>query len=508
MTASEPQLEGYTVEGFIGSGGAADVWRLTAPGGAQLAAKVFREADEASGRTEWRSMRRHSGAHVMPVIDLLRDDAGRSVLLMPYQAGGSLYDIVVGRGGLTAGECVTALAPIAGALSRIHDGGCVHGDVTPKNILFDEQGRPVLSDLGASRVAALPGEAEWGSAGYVAPEVLEGHAPAASSDVYSIAAVAWFALVGEAPAPASLRPHLRDLVPDVPEPLERLITACLSITPTARPYSNDVAHRLLDAARPVAVPLDRAESPEAGKPANATDSITRRLREEAQRHQLLDDEIGDGSRARRESRRVSGGRRATNGSRTITGTTLIGAAASFGLVLLVGSFLWPTSSETASVASAKAVSAPTGGTPYAARASSPKSAPAPTNATAAASGPTQADVERLLGCRAAAWNRVEPKALQGCLAPNSTARSNDEAALTQARAGHVTYSGVGYRITKFDVVEAPKQGQTLATATVVRTGYTVTQGSHRTTMPSVSTPVELRLLKSAGEWKISEWRGR
>lgn len=331
-----PQLAGYGVEGFIGSGGSADVWRITAPGGAHLAAKVFREAGEASGRAEWRSMRRHAGAHVMPVIDFLRDDAGRSVLLMPYQSGGSLYDVVVGRGGLTAGECVTALAPVAGALARIHDGGCLHGDVTPKNILFDGEGRPVLSDLGAARVTALAGQAEWGSAGFVAPEVLEGHAPAASSDVYSLAAVAWFSLVGEAPAPASLRPHLRDLLPDVPEPLGRLITSCLSLTPTARPYSDDLAGRLLDAERPVAVPLDLHAAGERSSP-QAADTITRRLREEAQKRQRLE---GDRTVRVGTDRR---GRRRTITTRSRVGSPLVGAAAGLGLVLVGGAAMWPTS---------------------------------------------------------------------------------------------------------------------------------------------------------------------
>ena len=145
----EPRLEGYTVEEFIGAGGSADVWRVIAPGGASLAAKVFREAGEASGRAEWRSMRRHAGDHVVPVVDFLRDDDGRSVLLMPYLPGGSLHDVVVGRGGLTAGECVTALAPIAGALTSRR----VSGPSASCRFCASSRRRRVIDSAGASAPA-------------------------------------------------------------------------------------------------------------------------------------------------------------------------------------------------------------------------------------------------------------------------------------------------------------------------------------------------------------------
>ena len=507
----EPRLEGYTVEEFIGAGGSADVWRVTAPGGASLAAKVFREAGEASGRAEWRSMRRHAGDHVVPVVDFLRDDDGRSVLLMPYLPGGSLHDVVVGRGGLTAGECVTALAPIAGALSRIHDGGCVHGDVTPRNVLFDDVGRPLLSDLGASRVAALPGEAEWGSAGFVAPEVLEGHAPAASSDVFSLAAVAWFALVGEAPAPASLRPPLSELVPDVPEPLERLVAAGLALTPSARPYSDDVARKLLEAADPVAVPVDRSVPRVAGADAPA-ESITRRLREEAQKRQLA-----EGPQTRREAGR---GRRHGEGPQR--GRSRLVGALALGVTLVAGAALWPTDDAPDSV-EAPARGAAAEHSPYAARGTTAEPRATTSTARPSASGkastaskdsssatshpPTRGEVEALLACRAEAWNSVDQRRLERCLAPKSPALTSDSAALRQAQRDGIVYSGVSYRVASY-TPKTGAAGTAGATATVTRSGYTVTHGNDRSRRASQSTQVELRLVSDAGQWRISEWSGR
>ena len=71
-------------------------------------------------------------------------------------AGGSLGQVVAQREHLTPGETVTVIAPIARALAGLHDLGVVHGDLSPGNVLLDSTGRPVLADLGFSR---LTGEA-------------------------------------------------------------------------------------------------------------------------------------------------------------------------------------------------------------------------------------------------------------------------------------------------------------------------------------------------------------
>lgn len=346
MTHSEaPRLEGCTVESHVGSGGCADVWRVRRADGTLVAAKVFRPDAASTGRGELRAMRRHAGPHVMPVLDYVTDEDGRGVLFMPYLSGGSLWSIVTGRGGLTAGEVVTAITPVASALTRMHDGGCVHGDVTPRNILLDERGKPVLSDLGATRAAAMPGEAEWGSAGYVAPEVLDGGAPDSCADVYALGAVMWFALVGEAPGPATLRPCLNDITQDVPPRLAEIVTACLATTPSARPHAADLGPMLAEVARPVALPIDmgsislqgdgvgraaqqRTDARQADDGPDGADlgaeTITRRLRAEAQRRQLAEGQ-GDasGRRGRRHAR--ADGRSGSSSTRRPARRWLVGA---------------------------------------------------------------------------------------------------------------------------------------------------------------------------------------
>ena len=512
-TPHPPRLDGYRVETLIGSGGSADVWAATAADGAPVALKVFRDETD-SGRAEWRSMHRHAGPHVVAAVDLLRDGQGRAVLVMDRLEGGSLWDVVIGRGGLTAGECVTALAPIAGALSGIHDAGSVHGDVTARNILFTAQGRPALSDLGASRPVALPGAAEWGSAGFLAPEVLDGQAPTAAADVYSLGAVAWFALVGEAPGPAALRPHLRDIV-QVPAGLEALVLACLSTTPSARPLSSDLARRLLSTENPVAVPVDTVSRERAG---GDDMSLTRRLRDDAQRKQH---EITRGSR--RKARDAGGKSRARPSTSARAGLQGVRrpvlAAGAVGAALVTAALAWPMGpgqdGEAPRAASPVAASAGEARPTATADEGTRREPVAPSGSgttTAAVPGATRPSdvrattarqVSSLLACRAGAWNARDASRLTRCLASASPALRADAAALASARAQGISYAGVDYRVEEVDGVLGGR-----LSATIVRGAYEQRRRGEVTRVAAQRSVVDLTATRAEGGWRISAWSPR
>jgi serine/threonine protein kinase len=192
-------------------------------------------------------------------------------LILDQAPGGSLAQLVAGRQHLTPGETVTAVAPLFGALADLHAIGAVHGDLAPSSILFSEDGRPLISDFG---VARLLGRSAVGpadpAARFMAPEVVNGAAPSAASDVHSLAALGWFCLSGAPPGAALTRPPLDTLSPGVPMRLVEVLTACLSIDPSARPSARAAAIEVFESAAAEPVVLTSQSDP-------ATE-ITRRIR--------------------------------------------------------------------------------------------------------------------------------------------------------------------------------------------------------------------------------------
>lgn len=558
-----PTVPGYTLEALIGRGGSSQVWRATGPQGV-VAIKVGFEPS-VTGRAEWRMLRRHAGPHVVEALDLVTAEDGRSCLVLEHMAGGSLDDVVRGRGGLTAGECVTVLTPVATTLAGFHERSCVHGDLTPRNVLFDHRGRPAITDLGATRVAAQPEAAEWATCGFAAPEVADGEAPTAAADVYAFGALAWFCLVGQAPPVAALRPHLRDLLPDTPIDLVELVTACLAQTPSSRPHAVDLAPRLRTVAppRPVPVPLRPTGSEMQAEP----DSITRRLRDEAQRHQLDEasrhDGGGRGRRARRHddagegpsTGRGRGGLRrsrdgggpmrndldATTGGRGRTGTW---AALAVGAVIVTGAVVWPlhtgdggraaarpqgSAAQSGSLSALADVRIPgrtgstammsgpatqdsaTGASPRGGTspASSPASGPASAGVRGASRAltPTAAEVSDLLACRAGAWNALDAPRLSSCLRRGSAAHTQDTTAFTTASHQGVRYRGLTYTVGALVPVTCA-DGDACVTTDVTGSAYDVVHDGATQHVAAHTEPVRLTFSRDGGEWRIVAWAKR
>src|SRR5271170_1800161 len=151
---------------------------------------------------EQRAMGRLSGhPHIMNVLQVGVLASGRPFIVMPYHAKDSLEVLIRRHGPLDWGETLTIGVKLAGALEAAHRAGTLHRDVKPGNILLTDYGEPQLTDFGIARIAGgfqTSTGVITGSPAFTAPEVLEGQAPSAQSDVYSLGATLFCALTGHA----------------------------------------------------------------------------------------------------------------------------------------------------------------------------------------------------------------------------------------------------------------------------------------------------------------------
>lgn len=123
-------------------------------------------------------------------------------------------------------EIRSALLQLLDAVAVIHDSGLLHRDISPDNIMLDDQRRPVLIDFGAARDQE-PGPDRPRSTvhvvkdGYSPQELyLQGGEQGPWSDLYALAATFHHLIAGEAPPNSQTR--LAALAMGSPDPYQPL----------------------------------------------------------------------------------------------------------------------------------------------------------------------------------------------------------------------------------------------------------------------------------------------
>src|SRR5215217_4545826 len=269
--ATAPVVPGYTLEARLGRGGSGEVWRaVPRRGGSPVAVKVLVAGDPERQAREAALLGELDHPHLVRLIEVVhqprRGGEARVALVLDLLAGGSLAALLSRRGRLRPGEVVTTVAPVAAAVAHAHGQGVVHGDLSPGNVVFTDEGRPVLTDLGVARLLGQEAAVEVTPA-YVDPTVARGGAVGPASDVFGLAAAAFHALTGVAPwngatpgdvlavAAAGLLPDLDELAPEAPAELRAVIARGLAGDPHLRGSAAAFALDLRHACRPEPVRL-------------------------------------------------------------------------------------------------------------------------------------------------------------------------------------------------------------------------------------------------------------
>jgi formylglycine-generating enzyme required for sulfatase activity/serine/threonine protein kinase len=228
------QLGRYRIIQKLGAGGMADVFLAEDTTlGRQVALKVLppelARDPERIARFE-KEVRASAALHHPNIVTLfdVGHEGSSPYYTMALLPGGDLKQHI--RQGLEPKQALTILRSLADALGYAHQQGFVHRDIKPENILFDAQGRPVLTDLGIAKALGSGTRMtktgmSIGTPHYMSPEQARGKEVDGRSDLYSLGVVLYEMLTGRVPFDAEDTfavglMHISDPVPELPASLQ------------------------------------------------------------------------------------------------------------------------------------------------------------------------------------------------------------------------------------------------------------------------------------------------
>lgn len=217
------RIDRYFVIRRLGSGAFGEVYLAKDPEHNRLVAIKVQRSDRISSpeyRNQFLSEARTSAAlshpNIVPVYDFREQADGRCIIVMQFIDGPTLRELHA-RESIDPRRVAEIVADVADALHFAHRRGIVHRDVTPRNILINERGQPLLTDFGLALHVSQqhPDHREMaGTYPYMSPEQIRGdsHALNAQSDIWSLGVVFYELLAGRRPFAGSRLEELRNLI--------------------------------------------------------------------------------------------------------------------------------------------------------------------------------------------------------------------------------------------------------------------------------------------------------
>jgi serine/threonine-protein kinase len=173
------------------------------------------------------------------------EDRGMFFLAMEYLAGQDLQKVIDSAGSRSVLDTMRIMTQIAEGLLCAHQGGVVHRDVKPANIMLLPDGTVKVMDFGIARLtrenSARLTQTGYliGSVSHMAPEQFRGVEADVLCDIWAYGTIYYELLTGHNPFHAADAPstmyritnvdpdRIRTLRSDCPEPLERVIAGLL-----------------------------------------------------------------------------------------------------------------------------------------------------------------------------------------------------------------------------------------------------------------------------------------
>ena len=273
----------YHIIRVLGVGGMGAVYQAwDAELGVAVAIKVVRPeitADPTSAADMERRFKRElvlarqvTHKNVVRIHDMGEID-GIKYITMPYVEGADLSSVLREQGRLPIPKTLRIIRSVVSGLAAAHAAGVVHRDLKPANIMIDATDEALIMDFGIARSTGMPTGGKMpgattiveglqvamsapeatvlgavvGTVEYMAPEQAKGVAVDQRADVYALGLIIYDMLAGRSRSAiaknpiAELKarmekapPAIKSIVPEVPAPLDALVSRCLEPDPAKR----------------------------------------------------------------------------------------------------------------------------------------------------------------------------------------------------------------------------------------------------------------------------------
>jgi eukaryotic-like serine/threonine-protein kinase len=250
------QFGPYTLHELINRGGMSEIWLATNPDNQSVAIRRLHTVSKFDFTTKRRFVH---GARILSQIDqheLIVNYIehgkidGTHFLAMEYIEGSNLKLLSAENDPVVSENVGNLLIDMAVALEHVHDCGFVHMDFKPENVLVTRNGNMRLIDFDlAIEKPELPikPKANPGTPAYMAPEQLLRQPINQRVDIFAYGVTAYELLTGQKPFPGDSPDEIlykqlnradfaspREINPDIPPAMEKLILKCIDTTPDKR----------------------------------------------------------------------------------------------------------------------------------------------------------------------------------------------------------------------------------------------------------------------------------
>ncbi|OHT14482.1 hypothetical protein TRFO_15136 [Tritrichomonas foetus] len=177
---------------------------------------------------------------IIPLIgfDLFAvDPIKKPVIFLQAMEKGNLYDLIQNQK-ITQLLKMKIIYSMIAVLNHLHQLKIVHCDLTPNDVLFDDNFRPYIGDFNCSVQSGEKGIVRLHDPDYKAPELLTETEIVITDkiDMFAFAAVAYFTITGKSPSNGIIKFDNSEC----PENLASIIEKCASRNPEDRPQAAQV----------------------------------------------------------------------------------------------------------------------------------------------------------------------------------------------------------------------------------------------------------------------------